>query len=366
MKKKALIVFPDFWISYAPSILNMMECLKHEYNISVITFDIPHLIHNNYNDNCVKFIKIGKLLYKILRKIKFLKIYRIVLTFMELIKKKISDGKFDLVIGVDSIGYIPSKLLFKDTIYMSLEIRKDVFFIISKFLCIKYLIIQSQARKKYLFGSKKITTFYIQNSPIIHQDNIKLNKSNNEIIYFGNIVKEHGVELCIESLLLIDKKFCLTLKGIIDDNYKECLCEKYKSLFLEKRLVIDETYTAQDDVTNYLAKFYIGFCLYDFTKINQNDFNYISCPSGKLFNYYAAGVPVIGNDIIGLSSIKDMKTGIVIRELSVHAIANAVVAIDKSFNQFSDNAIRASKDFDFKRSYDKFIKEFQTYHKKEE
>jgi glycosyltransferase involved in cell wall biosynthesis len=92
--------------------------------------------------------------------------------------------------------------------------------------------------------------------------------------------------------------------------------------------------------------------------ISKNDFNYLSSPSGKLFNYYAAGVPVIGTDVLGLSSVHEFNTGILIKELSVGYILAAIKRIINNYEELSRNCIRAARHFDFGEaaaSYKEFL-----------
>jgi O-antigen/teichoic acid export membrane protein len=87
----------------------------------------------------------------------------------------------------------------------------------------------------------------------------------------------------------------------------------------------------------------------------QQSFNYFSSPAGKLFNYYAAAVPVIGIDIIGLKSVKDFTAGVLIDEVVPAKIKEAINTIEKNYKTFSANCLLASKEFDFKKSFNYFI-----------
>jgi glycosyltransferase involved in cell wall biosynthesis len=98
--------------------------------------------------------------------------------------------------------------------------------------------------------------------------------------------------------------------------------------------------------------------LYDFDHIPRNDFNYLSCPSGKLFNYYAAGLPVLGSDILGLSSAREFNAGILISDLSARSILQAILEIENGYGQLSRNCVRAALHFDFAETagrYSRFL-----------
>ena len=63
-----------------------------------------------------------------------------------------------------------------------------------------------------------------------------------------------------------------------------------------KRLPV--TWLAAPEYIKYVSNFRIGFCFYDWNLI-KNDFNYQTAPSGKLFVYLSAGLPVIVCNIPG-------------------------------------------------------------------
>ena len=90
-------------------------------------------------------------------------------------------------------------------------------------------------------------------------------------------------------------------------------------------------------------------------ELAKQSFNYFSSPAGKLFNYYAAGVPIIGIDIIGLKSVKDFNAGVLIEAVTIEKITNAIKTIESNYKEQSNNCLKASKTFDFKKGFDAFI-----------
>lgn len=102
----------------------------------------------------------------------------------------------------------------------------------------------------------------------------------------------------------------------------------------------------------------MGFCFYDLNHTDETtSFNFISVPSGKLFNYYAAGVPVIGSDLLGLKSVKDFQVGILLKNISTENIAIAMESIASQHRRFSENCLAAAAYFDF----DTAVEPFKSY-----
>lgn len=355
--KKVLIVFPDTWLAYSPTVLNLKYCLEESgYEVDIVAID-DNSTKKDIKLINIKYVTIPSNLSLILdRPVEYniYKLYKLVTVL-----KRNKRNKYNIVIGIDSIGYLACKILFKKVIFLSLEIQNDFLMRISKAIGIQTLLIQTKERKEYLIKNLSNTeVFYLPNSPINYKDSKKVNRDKYKIIYFGNIIKMLGVERCIESLFYLPEEYTLELHGIIRLGYYKQLYNKYKDLFKLKRLLIDETYIRQEDVTTYLSKFSIGICLYDQELIRDNHFNYISSPSGKLYNYYLAGLPVIGNDIIGLNSIKKLSTGVSLKSIEAKNIALAVEKINKTYDEYKKNAIKAAEKYDFYKAYKHFIQKY--------
>jgi len=357
-RRKVLIVFPDEWYSYSPTILNILT-LFGNYNYVVFVYCDNGLFKNseikNSNIEVVK-VKINSFLSKILGKLRLYKFYKVLKLILHLYKIKNKYKEFDTIIGIDEVGFITTKLVFGDSIFLSLEISKGILLRLCKILGIKKLVIQSKERAEYLELAKDTLVEYLPNSPIVENfftPKTKKFANPKKLLYFGNIIKEHGVEVCIEALKLLDECYTLTLKGIpkTQDKYLDELIQKYKDLINQGRLIIDLNYIEQNDVLSYIREYYIGFCLYDFRIINEKNFNYASSPSGKVFNYIATGTPVICNDILAFKFTKDNNCGVVIKELHPVNIVKAIKEIDLNYEIYSKKCIEVFKDFEFSRRF---------------
>jgi len=357
-KKRLLIIFPDEWLSHSPTLLNLVSCLSNDFDIKLVTFDDGFFKNDHLCDERFEFIKINSFLARfLLRRIRFF--YDLVKSVALLIclhnyRKKV---KIDQVVAIDSVGLWVAQKIFTRSHYLSLEIKRGLFFRLSNKDQIDSLVIQTKERSAFLYKRPLLNTFLIPNSPIINWSSLNRCRDkhyNGKIVFFGNIHPNHGLYSCIEAINQYQnrgegKRVSLTIKGIITkSSIRNCIVSRYQHLFDQRLVILDETYEPQDTIIEYLSNFSIGICFYDLNLISKNDFNYFSCPSGKLFNYFAAGVPVIGTDILGLKPVKEYSAGVLLKSLSAKSIHQAIEDVCRNFEKYRKNALLAAEAYDFK------------------
>ncbi|NQY09000.1 MAG: hypothetical protein HRT71_05715 [Flavobacteriales bacterium] len=361
--KKALIVFSDEWLQYSPTILNAIKCLEPTHKVTVLSCT-NHVFPKETSIPNVHRIHTGKLLSWILRKLKSTKKFKFWRMSKAIEKLKTQEGSFDLVIGTDSMGYLLAKRAFVNPVFLSLEIKLDEHLIESKRLGIDHLIIQSEPRKDFLVGElSNVNVHYIQNAPIINSDLKKTaidDSTTKKLIYLGNIDKGLHLDECIKCLYQLDESYTLTLKGIRIEHYYRYLKLEYADLIKANRLLIDYDYLDQNEIIYFLRSYYIGFAFYDFSGGRANDFNYLSSPSGKIFNYFAAGIPVIAHDIIGMKPVTDFNCGKLLKPPTPESLAKAICDVEANYKEISSNCEEAAKQLDFKLAFDKFLKSFNS------
>jgi O-antigen/teichoic acid export membrane protein len=356
--KRILIVFPDEWLQYSPSVLNMYRCCSELCHTRLLYFDNGHFKNEGLAKSSSS-LKVGKFAAYFWRKTFGYKFYKVIRLFLCLLRVKLFERKYDLVIAIDSSGFIPARLLFKNVVYFSLETEKDVYYRISRDLGIDTMIIQSEERKAFMLeDDKNVKVFYIQNSPVIDEV-IPIpspEQRGKRILYMGNIEFGYGLEQFIDCIRLLDKEYTLTLKGIKNERFYRHLQNMCGSMIKEGRLIFDFSYVPQEQIIKYVSVFYIGVTGYDL-ELAKKSFNYFSSPAGKLFNYYAAGVPVLGINISGLSSVKDFDAGVLLDEVEPGKIKQAILNIESAYPAYVENCLEASRFFDFKKGFNQFIGE---------
>jgi glycosyltransferase involved in cell wall biosynthesis len=359
MNKRVLIIFPNEWLAYTPTVLNMVAKLSDVFEIKVLAIDDGNYRSNEINGDQFEFVKVNRVLLKlhsfITKGFGTSKFYQLVKIFLLFFAAKGYKQWADEVIAVDSAGLWISQKIFGKSHFMSLELFKDKFFQECNAALIESVIIQTQERYDYLFGNLKIKTFLVQNSPPYRLGFANLKRSNvKKAIFLGNANQRNGAYFCIEAMRSIEE-LSLTIKGTISSEDRQYIETNYCDLLSSNRLIIDDSYVKQEVIIDYLSQYYVGFCFYN---LNYTDditrFNFISVPSGKLFNYYAAGVPVVGSDMLGLKSVQDFKTGVLLEDLSTAKVLQALKYIDEHHENLSENCFKAAAHFDFDSSVQPF------------
>jgi len=118
-KKHLLIIFPDEWLSHCPSVLNLVKCLSHVFDVKVIAIDDGYFKNDELLDDRLKFLKIDTRLARyFLRRVTAL--YRLVKTILLFIavRNYRKTTPVDRVIGVDSAGLWIAQKLFKNSHFL--------------------------------------------------------------------------------------------------------------------------------------------------------------------------------------------------------------------------------------------------------
>jgi O-antigen/teichoic acid export membrane protein len=354
-EKSVLIVFPDEWLQYSPSVLNFYHCAAEKYHAHLVYVDNGHFKNEGLVKN-TSTIRIGKFAAYFWRKTFGYKFYKIIRLFFLLLYIKLFHPRYSLVVAIDSSGYLVTKLFFADAIYYSLETEKDSYYKACRALGISNLIIQSKERKDFMIGDDEaVNVFYIQNSPILAPVSMRpKDPAKKRLLYMGNIEFGYGLEQFISCVKQLGPEYTLTLKGIRNERFNSWLQSEYRELIAEGRLVLDNTYVEQSKILEFVSGYHIGITGYDL-ELAKKSFNYFSSPAGKLFNYYAAGVPVIGINILGLKSVTDYGAGVLLDEVTPGAIRSAIGKIEADYDACRAACLRAAHDFDFKKGFDSFI-----------
>lgn len=356
--KKFLIVFPYDYLPYSPTTLNMITMLSRKGSVDVATFfdvlwqDVLESFPCRY-----LFIYIPSWVQKIFSKI--FRCFPLLKACLLYCKLKKNRDHYDLVFAVDSLSYVMTRKVYDRVVYVSLEIFNDSWLRCVKKLGVEMLLIQSEVRKNFLFGQAPVNYRLLPNSPLMKPSgkNTMRPLQRRKLIYMGYVHPSHGVEVCIDSLKYLDKDFSLTLKGLFGGSYKGFVLKKYAELISNGRLILDDTYESQDRIGDYLKNFDLGFCLYDMQGVLAGDFNYISCPSGKMHFYFAAGLPIVGQNIMGLQDVRDYDAGILIDRPSPANIAEAVKNIFENYSAFSDGSLNAGKALSFEAHFESIMAE---------
>ena len=147
------------------------------------------------------------------------------------------------------------------------------------------------------------------------------------------------------------------MKGVVPPQIQRYVKVIFPELLSEERLKIDTNYLEMDALLEFLKAFRIGFCFYD-TRFDFYDrFNYHTIPSGKMFTCLASGVPVICNNLPGLSVVEEFGAGVLIEDLDAGSILSAIQKIEANYDYYAQNCLKAAAHFSFEESLQPFIDE---------
>lgn len=261
------------------------------------------------------------------------------------------------IIAVDFMALWCVQQVGKQAHLLSLEINQnDPYYQNIKLSTIKSVIIQSKERLDYLFPSEKPKYFIVQNAPKnIDFVPVYNQREKTNLLYCGSAVFGFGIISCLD-FIKDYKEYTLTVKGAFPKDTEQVINEFYADLLAEKRLIVDNEYLSETELTHFVSKFRIGFAFYDFYRFGHlKTFNYFTAPSGKVFQYLNSGVPVIGNKLQGFDFIEEKKCGKLIGYLSSLQIKSAIDAIENDYLTYAANAKKAALTYDFNTMIQPFL-----------
>jgi len=354
--KKLVIVSADEIILYQPTILNLYSFLGSHFDVSIITFEPEYLGKARDESKNIIYIQPGKFKKTFFRTTDLLvnaitkRVHKYLFSFprrssffrkykAKMLADTVAGYKDCIFIAVDLMPLYVVQKQAGATHFLSLEIMPgDPYLAKIRTELISSVVIQSRERYQVLFNDKIIPTFFIQNAPMLSYKAIADGRREG-LVWAGTVVKEFGVLSCFD---FIDSypQYSLVCKGAVEKKTKLIIEKKYQALLLSKKVILDSTYLAAGKFTKYLSAFRIGFCFYSWELIRSN-INYETAPSGKLFMYLAAGVPVIAADISAFKFIEEFGAGVLVADYLPATIQKAVEKIEANHQHYSQNCYRA-------------------------
>lgn len=159
-----------------------------------------------------------------------------------------------------------------------------------------------------------------------YADTIALIKEKKSILYEGFIGGERELTAYVKAVSELGDDFRLVMLGrdfgLVDEFKKIC------------PTMLHIPFMPAPDFLSVVSKAYIGIVAYDPMLLNT-----AYCAPNKIFSYSHYGLPMIGNEIPGLKyTVEISGAGLLVNEKDVEAIKNAILTIDKNYDEFSANA----------------------------
>lgn len=369
---KILIVFTNNYLAYSPTTLNLFYSLKKTGNQVKLIAEEPaqQFSKQLIDDPDISYINTrarekslsSRLKGVVVRKYggdKARNRHSLLTPKAVNYIKEIREQKANLVIAVDFFALWCVQQLQMSAHLLSLEIlENDKYYQASDVYKIDSVLIQSVERYNYLFdGLVKPRFTILPNSPVYDDFTPDYGARDRvNLIYCGSAVPEFGI-FSVLDFLLDYPEYALTIKGAIPANTKLSIEKFYMELLTEKRLELNDSYMMPSELNRYVSNFRVGFAFYDFYRFEYlRRFNYYSAPSGKMYQYFNSGVPVIGNQLNGFNVIERSKCGELIKCLSSKEIKKALDLIEENYFEFAINSKKTSLDFDQEKFMDNVIK----------
>ncbi|MES2430916.1 MAG: hypothetical protein V4556_08255 [Bacteroidota bacterium] len=372
-RKKIVILFPLQHLAFSPTTLGLYDALSQHADVTIYAPLPKSLKAEDIGGRNVRFFKfdtnrsrkIKALPTFLLNKVrsifdrsfplKKLHIYDY-LRYHEY-KNALSENKdqYDEVIAVDMTMIYLSQFFYKNASFLSLELTGLELPLLKavKNDFIKAVIVQTPQRYEYLFGAVQHKTFFVQNAPTF-VPLPEINKKNNSLLYNGTAAPWFGLYQCLDFVKAYPQ-FSITLKGAVGQDEKATINTNYGDLIADGKIILNQDYMESKDMLAFLAQFEIGFCFYDLSFPKMNTFNYHTAPSGKMFAYFASGVPVIGNYLDGLKVVEDFQAGILVKDFSPATILEAVNKIKSNYSFYRDNCLKAAAHYSFDKNIAPFV-----------
>lgn len=290
------------------------------------------------------------------------------------IKNKIIDTNAELIHANDLTALIPAYFAAKKMkaalVYDAHEIntenysrkRKVVYSALMKFIeqflvkRVDLMVSVSNAAAEYFRDTYKINKpLVVTNCAMkddiqcVFQDKVQ----GFEVLNHGQFYNGRGYDIMVQACKYLNDypEIALAIRGY--GELEAYLREEAKKLENKKQFVFYPPVDTKELIT-YASKSHVGVAITEPISLN-----FKFSISNKIFEYAAAGLPVIMSDIPEHRYLNDKyKFGIVLTDNSPKQFADAVIKLYKDRNlykEFSENAIRMSQDINWEKEFDKLL-----------
>lgn len=165
------------------------------------------------------------------------------------------------------------------------------------------------------------------------------------LLYQGAIVADRDLSTLADILKRADSDFYLTLSGPVEGDALQKVRDRYDKVIYLGNI----PYAYFLEVTSYA---HIAVAFYNDTSLNNR-----YCAPNKIYEYSGFGIPMLCNDIPGLTStVGESGAGICVDFSDPDAVIRALHEMDSEYDRFSRNAMRFYDDTDNGSAMDAILK----------
>ncbi len=168
-------------------------------------------------------------------------------------------------------------------------------------------------------------TEVIHNYPIISEFSDKCKESNNKdksFIYVGGLTKERGIEEILLAAESINSKQSTKINVILAGRFSNELFKKNMEKYINSAFVFYKGWLSREDIVSSLNNSIAGLVVLHPIQ------NYIESLPTKMFEYMAAGIPIIASNFpIMKEIVESERCGLVVNPLSSQDLEKAILWI---------------------------------------
>lgn len=346
---KIIVINKEIFHKRPPVISSILNLFDLGYDVELITVEINDYWLQELNSRGIKVYVIpdSKRRNRINKIIEFIRFRKLVINYLHQ-KIATSDNLLLWVIGGNTIYALGTSLKDFRFILQIQELHENDKNYLRAFGKIIHqaekIFVPEYARAllyKIWFGLKQIPTV-LPNKPYFMPDQVALELYKNEyssildnlkaykiIIYQGYIGRDRDLSNYVKALTMLKttNNYKLVLMGQDVDG----MVKHYKEIDPD---ILHINYIPAPAYLIFTRLAHIG--LLSYSPISENN---IFCAPNKLFEYSAYGIPMIGNNILGLSyPIKTNKMGEIVNEEDCNTIIHAIEAIEVNYDEYSRNS----------------------------
>ncbi|MEK6925704.1 MAG: glycosyltransferase [Nanoarchaeota archaeon] len=269
-----------------------------------------------------------------------------------------------------------STILENNSINFASKMKIKLFHMFERF-CFKYvnhIVVVSEPQKKFLKNSYKLKDEYftrVTNSAAAANNRYFNPKKKNKdkfgwekkkvVLFTGSIVPYFGLDLLIDSIPFVIKKipnafFAIKIaEEIKDKGYYNELLKKIEENGIKKNVEFISEWMADEKYAEFVCSADLGAICHQKTLLTE------TADPDKLYEYLAAGLPIVATDLeIMKRFVKDKKNGFIVKN-NPKNIAEAIIKIlsnEKLRRKMSFNSRKMR--FDWKDDFNKLL---NTYNK---